>query len=55
VITLGPKLHVPPAGRLAAAAHVDGARLPRIAVGDQVEIEGVLQGSGKDLVLIGWP
>jgi hypothetical protein len=31
---------------------VDGARLPRIAVGDQVEIEGILQGSGKDLVLV---
>jgi hypothetical protein len=32
---------------------VDGARLPRIAVGDQVEIEGILQGFGKDLVLVG--
>jgi hypothetical protein len=54
VITLGPKLHTFHLQDVSQRPlTVDGARLPRIAVGDQVEIEGVLQGSGKDLVLVG--
>jgi hypothetical protein len=52
--TLGPKLHTFHLQDVSQRPlTVDGARLPRIAVGDQVEIEGVLQGSGKDLVLVG--
>ena len=47
VITLGPKLHTFHLQDVSQRPlTVDGARLPRIA-------EGVLQGSGKDLVLVG--